>query len=312
MPLKKDCKILIIKGEKDNFQKYFNDCFEANQVTVLKSEKLTGDVNGKWQGFLQTWRSVRKRSKDKYFDPFDEIIIFEELTNLIPVIRWVKRKRIIYWTWNKVDDRRFAFSKLKVLIGRKLTESWTFDDGDAERYHLKLNPQYFEWRGPTPAKGNDTDLCFVGFDKGRYGKLKELKDYCIKNGFSYFFRLIRDDSSSYDMTDHDIFCDGMMDYTELLSHEQKSGTVVDLVREGQTGFTLRSIEAVAFDKKIITNNVGVRNGKFYSPEAVYILGEEERELKDFLTKPFSGYPKSVKEYYNIANWLMRFDETKGE
>lgn len=302
-------RILIIKGERDDFQKYFNDCFAANNVTVLKSEQLTGDGKGKLAGFRETWKSVRDLAKIGYFDPFEKIIIFEELTNLIPVVRWLKRRpsRIIYWTWNKVDDSRLSFSRLKVLIGRKLTESWTFDDGDAERYHLKLNPQYFEWRGDTLSGDHETDLCFVGFDKGRYGKLKELKEYCRGNGFSYLFRLIRDGSSIYDDSDIDLFSDGMMDYTQLLSYEQHSHAIVDLVREGQTGYTLRSIEAVAFDKKIITNNVHNRNSQFYSPEAVYILGEEKRELKDFLLEPFSGYSESVKAYYNIANWLKRFD-----
>jgi hypothetical protein len=311
VPSQPEHKVLIVKGEKDSFQKYFNDCFTANHVTVLKSEQLTGDAKGKIQGLFETYRSVRDLERIRYFEPFEKIIIFEELTNLLPFIRWVKGKRIIYWTWNKVDDRRFAFSKLKVLIGRKLTESWTFDDGDAEKYHMKMNPQYFEWRGPEYPGKKETDLCFIGYDKGRYGKLRELKDYCRKQGFRYFFRLIRDGSSSYDEADQDLFFDGMMDYTELLTYEQKSGTVVDLVREGQTGFTLRSIEAVAFDKKIITNNKSVRNGKFYSPEAVYILGEEERELKDFLREPFSGYPEAVKEYYNIASWLKRFDSVEG-
>ena len=305
-------RILIIKGERDNFQKYYNDRFAANNVTVLRSEQLTGHAKGKLQGFRETWKSVRDLAKIGYFDPFEKIIIFEELTNLIPVVRWLKRRpsRIIYWTWNKVDDSRFSFSKLKVLIGKRLAESWTFDDGDAERYHLKLNPQYFEWGGDTLSEKNETDLCFVGFDKGRYGKLKELKKYCRENGFSYLFRLIRDGSSIYDDSDIDLFSDGMINYTQLLSFEQRSRAIVDLVREGQTGYTLRSIEAVAFDKKIITNNVHNKDSQFYSPEAVYILGEDKRVLKDFLLLPFSGYPEPVKKYYNIANWLKRFDDVE--
>lgn len=308
-------KNLIIKGERDDFQKYFNNCFTANGVTVLKSEQLTGDAGGKLSGFRETWKSVRDLSAIGYFDSFEKIIVFEELTNLIPIVKWLERRnirsRIIYWTWNKVDDGRFSFSKLKVLIGRRLTESWTFDDGDAKRYQLKLNPQYFEWRGGEPSRENETDLCFVGFDKGRYGRLRELKKYCAENGLTYLFRMIRDGSSSYNESDSDLFCDGMIDYTQLLSLEQRSRAVVDLVREGQTGYTLRSIEAVAFDKKIITNNTHDRDSRFYSPEAVYILGEDRRELKEFLMEPFSGYPESVKEYYNIASWLKRFDCAEG-
>lgn len=311
----KENNILIIKGERDDFQKYFNDCFAANHVTVLKSEQLTGGAADKLQGFRETWKSVRDLAKTGYFHAFEKIIIFEELTNLIPVVKWVKRKdgspRIIYWTWNKVDDGRFSFSKLKVLIGRRLTESWTFDDGDAERYRLKLNPQYFEWRGEQPSGEAETDVCFVGFDKGRYRRLRELKQYCRENGLRYQFRMIRDGSSTYHEEDQDLFSDGMTDYTRLLALEQRSRAIVDLVREGQTGYTLRSIEAVAFDRKIITNNPHNRDSQFYAPNAVYILGEDRRELKDFLAEPFSGYPEPVKAYYNIANWLGRFDETKG-
>lgn len=62
-----------------------------------------------------------------------------------------------------------------------------------------------------------------------------------------------------------------------------SDIVIDLVQQGQTGWTLRILESVYLNKKVITNNSEILHSEFYSPERVFILGLRDWcEISDFL------------------------------
>ena len=83
--------------------------------------------------------------------------------------------------------------------------------------------------------------------------------------------------------------------------------VVDIVEKEIQWQTLRPLLALTNKKKLITNNVGIRNEKYYSPDNIFILGEDDSEkLKDFVNSDFVSIDPNDLNYYNASSWLSRF------
>ena len=96
----------------------------------------------------------------------------------------------------------------------------------------------------------------------------------------------------------------MINYSQNLENVRNSKCVLDIVQRGQSGLTLRPIEALLNSKKLITDNVAVERYDFYDPRNIFILGkDDESRIKEFVDSPFVEVPESVIEKYEFGNWL---------
>ncbi len=92
-------------------------------------------------------------------------------------------------------------------------------------------------------------------------------------------------------------------------HYQNSKAILDLMREGQYGLSFRIFEAMAMEKKIVTNNPEIRNYNFYNPENILILEDDFSNLnRHFFEKPYKKLPKDIYDYYTLENWVDRVFE----
>ena len=106
--------------------------------------------------------------------------------------------------------------------------------------------------------------------------------------------------------DH-MFFEKYMPYDMVLKNDRRSRAVLDLVKDKQSGMTVRVLEALFLDRKIVTNNLHLRDAPFYSKGNVFILGVDDiSNLKAFLLGPKSGYDPKWKKYYCAVEWINRF------
>lgn len=94
-----------------------------------------------------------------------------------------------------------------------------------------------------------------------------------------------------------------MNYQDVIEHIKRSLAIVDIVKDGQVGMTLRVLEAVFFGKKVISNNVKLRETDIYATGNVYILGNETIPLSLFLEQQTKEYPKRLLKKYSYETWL---------
>ena len=85
-----------------------------------------------------------------------------------------------------------------------------------------------------------------------------------------------------------------------------SQILIDFYADPTAGLSLRAMEAMFFGKKMITNRLLMRNEDFYDSRNIFILGEEERTLKEFLEEPYAPPDPAVRDRYLLSNWLKRF------
>lgn len=139
------------------------------------------------------------------------------------------------------------------------------------------------------------DLFFVGKDKGRLSRLKELSDIASNMGINCLFKVIPD-SASYQPEDNK-FLSPPIPYEEVLELIKQSKCVVDIVSEQNRGMTFRSLEASIFKKKLITNYDGIVSLDFYHPNNIFIIGQNDiNKLSEFINTPYKQVLDVYSEY----------------
>lgn len=175
---------------------------------------------------------------------------------------------------------------------------WTFDKADAEKYGFKFNTPMYTYNLYTDYTENVPSVVFVGAAKSREEEIMQIQQEINKAGFKTNFRIVRDKSD-------------YIKYDEYLSLIRDSNCILDVTNEGQTGLTLRFMEALFLSKKLITNNKEVLSYPFYNQHNIFILGYDPLEkLGEFLTQEYHPIKKEIILYYDFDNWVKRFIEVE--
>jgi hypothetical protein len=75
----------------------------------------------------------------------------------------------------------------------------------------------------------------------------------------------------------------------------------------QTGLTLRPMESIFFEKKLITNHLTISDYDFYDKSNIFILGKDDlNNLSYFLKQPYNRLPAKLVDGYDFNTWLKRF------
>lgn len=263
---------------------------------VIDDKTITNHRKGVAKVFY-TFKNMRKilhHEKRK-------VIIFDE--SLIFLISLFFTKKSYLWLWNTVED---DFStQIRLWIAKKTKRVYTFDKGDCEKYGFEYNSQFFDDDIIESNCVEEYDLYFVGLDKGRYSTVKEIYDFSIKRNLLPKFNMVKEAGKIYDV--HDFLVNDLVKYNDVLDGISRSKAILDICKKGQVGMTYRAMEAIFYDKKIVTNNVNYKKLPFYSSDKIYIIENNKFEgMEDFIKSSSISYSEDVKKYYRIGSWLHRF------
>lgn len=244
------------------------------------------------------WYGGWKRQIDRY----DTLIIHaSSLTKGMD--RWIHRNnpevRIIYWYWNIVDKETIP----KKISGRNV-EYWSFDGKDCEKYQMRKNIQYYgvplSLSELKTVQDIESDIYFMGHDQGRRQKILEVEKHAREQGLICDFHIV----SHNDLN---------IPYREIQKQLQKSRAVLEINRSRQIGFTLRTMESLFFDKKLITDNAAVLDAPFYRKSNIFIIGYDNiADLKKFMEVPYDKSVTTYREQYSLDTWFNNFFVKKEE
>lgn len=80
--------------------------------------------------------------------------------------------------------------------------------------------------------------------------------------------------------------------------------LIDLVRQNQTGLSFRIFEAMALNKKIITNNQTIKQYDFYNEHNILVINNENLTIPDsFLNSKYQPLPEDLYKKYTLENWV---------
>ena len=150
-------------------------------------------------------------------------------------------------------------------------------------------------------------IYYLGSDGGRLTMLMGLYRQFENMGFSMDFNIFTTEDTMYHKQYPQCFIKEKMSYQHNLKHIGGCKAVLDIMREGQSGQTLRPLECLFHQRKLITNNRNIDSMVYYHPDNIFILGKNEiDQLPDFLEKPYHLIPQRIIDRYESKAWLERF------
>lgn len=91
---------------------------------------------------------------------------------------------------------------------------------------------------------------------------------------------------------------------DVIEKVKNAEILIDLIRPKQSGLSFRYFEALALQKKIITNNESVKLYDFYDPNNILIIKNDLNDIdSNFLENTYRPIPEEIYEKYTLDYWL---------
>lgn len=279
--------IIIKRNNKDIFFKYLNNKNVYRYYKSLKENylfrlfrKLESPLLCLYYG---EWKKIIK--------DVDRVIMFDTgYNNYTP--RYIKKKnancKIILWFWNPVNSFTERF-----LNNEYVDEVWTYSKLDAAKYNLKYNTQFYSKSVVLSKQKTIDDVLFLGVAKERENDIKQIEGKLNNKGVSTNFKIINNQKD-------------YLSYEEYLRMIERSKCILDYNKNNN--ISLRPLEALFFEKKLITDNSDIINYDFYNPNNIFILGKDNLEdIKKFIELPYEKIDSKIIEEYDFESWMKRFE-----
>lgn len=195
------------------------------------------------------------------------------------------------WLWNPIKNNNEIVDDIKLLktLGVKC---FTFDSEDARILNLNhLNTFYNMNVGSSKNESSNInyDFYFLGVAKDRGELILKLQD---ELSFYNNLFIVPSKPSQY------------ITYVDNVKNIKSTRCLVDITQSQQHDITLRPLESIAYKKKLITNNVNIKEYPFYSSSNIFIWGVDKMEnIEAFLNSPYEDIEKDVIKKYDINYWL---------
>lgn len=282
----------------------YSTCFRPLNVRVYES-----------YAFLQSnfvarfiFRNLMKFSKDKsrFFnqelkDCMGKAVLAFDVVD-INVIRWIRennpRSRIVIFFINTIQTPEIVEEYRKLNC-----ELWSFDKGDCEKYNMQFNDWYCTYIPDKNIK-KKFDVCFIGREKTRRPLLNKLASYMDSNDISYYYHVTHE--RNYPIVDYRYYR-RHIPYSKMIEIEKSSVAMIEIVEPGQGGSTLRVMDAVFNNVKLITNYAPILDSDLYNPSNIFVLKDDNMgDIKTFLGTPFEPYSEEIMYKYSFNNWISKF------
>ena len=193
----------------------------------------------------------------------------------------------------------------------------TFDRRDSMKEKIQFRPLFYcdEFSNKLTKHQYLYDLCFIGtIHSDRYKIVKTIKKQAENMGLKvyiypyiqskfvyYLYKLIKHEFRDTKITD---FQFDKMSSQKIAEKVEKSNVIIDIQHPKQTGLTMRTIEMIGMNKKIMTTNSDIVNYNFYNENNIQVIDRNEAKIdRDRLKKEYIALEKEVYEYYSIYSWV---------
>lgn len=148
----------------------------------------------------------------------------------------------------------------------------TIDRDEAKQYGMVYFDEYESKIDVPIAKDYPiSDVFFAGKVKDRMDKLMTAYDIFTKAGLKCEFYLTGTPEDRKESHEGITYADRSMPYIDMLYKTVNTRCVLEFNQDGALGFTSRFLEAVMYNKKLITDNPAVKDTKFYDPTKIQVV-----------------------------------------
>ena len=190
-----------------------------------------------------------------------------------------------------IRDLASTQKRFKYFYESGLFDYWmSFDAGDCEKYKMIPFSEFesrIELYDTTKLKASD--VFFTGRAKNRLPKLIEAYDHLTSLGQNCLFFIMGAKEIEQVHRDGIYYIDKMMSYRRMLEYSIMSKCLLDINQEGALGFTSRFLEAIIYNKKLLTDNSSVIATKFYQSNGIFYSNDIIDVSMDFFMQDAPNY-----------------------
>lgn len=286
--------------------------------------------NGFWtKALIRVDRRLLARKTDNYYKNIIDstrgktynhvLVVRGEAISLrmLKLLRQTQPKaRLSLYLW---DSMHYNPNARKLL--NEFDQIFSFDRSDVSQHpKMQFLPLFYAREFERSAVWHGTplyDACFIGtIHTDRYNVLEKIIDqleahnkkvfvFCYyPSKFLYRLRTLLDPGFRRFGRKYVTFKG--MKLAEVVDRIAESRAVIDVNRPDQLGLTMRSIEAIGAQRKLITTNNDVVNYDIYNPANVLILDRKQPKISEnFLQSAYANFDSKIREQYSASNWINK-------
>lgn len=260
------------------------------------------------------YEQIIQRNRTKEYDYI--FVVKGEAVNqsVIAMLRQAyPNAEMILYLWDAVKNIPDCAARMK-LYDRVLT----FDSQDAETYGIQLRPLFFakEYEAEPETKENyQYDFAFVGTahtirplivqklaaDRAEKGReifshlfLPHVLVYYYNKLLNPAYRTVRRSDIHFDS----------LNAAQIKQIYSNSRCILDVEHQNQRGLTMRTIELIGMQKKIITTNALIKTYDFYNPKNICVIDRQDPVVDDaFWSSAYEPVPQEILDRYSLQAFV---------
>lgn len=146
------------------------------------------------------------------------------------------------------------------------------------------------------------DVYFAGLAKDRLPILMDIYKTLTANGLKVEYYLTGVPNEDREVLPGVTYADHSMSYREFLFHTLNARCILEINQEGAYGYTSRFLEAVMYNRRLITNNQSITKSPFYDSGKILCIKKVDTDIVDFVksSRPVDyGYNNEFSPLYLI-------------
>ena len=277
-----------------------------------------------WHRFVYVYTaSIKKRVLDKFYidtinkisTDVDTVLVIRGSSLSMTVMDYLKKIygkscQYIMYQWDGVKNNPEI---LKVVDS--FDNIYTFDIEDSKKYGWGYRPLFFDSE-KVKRTTKDINIAFLcSLHSQRALVLENLKSYCYEHNLSllsnmycnklaYFKWKYIGKKPEYKNTNNKDVSFKSISLEEAYKIYSRSRIIVDYTHPNQTGFTMRTIEALGSRCKLVTNNQLIKIADFYNSHNIFIYEGTDIEIPiDFIDSEYEDVDEKIYQYYSLDGWI---------
>lgn len=158
---------------------------------------------------------------------------------------------------------------------------------------------------PSNHNGYDADVFFIGRAKNRLQKILRTYEFLVSHDIKCDFHIIEVNEKEKRHADN-IHYNKWLPYKEVLRRMHRSKCVLEILQKPGEGPTLRTTEAIIYNKKMITNDLEAASNPFFDDRFVQIFDVPENINLAFIKDDIEPH-YNYREEYSANNFLKRVE-----
>ena len=195
----------------------------------------------------------------------------------------------------------------------------SFGLNDCEKYPiLKFRPLFFgdQFRKEEHEGDYKYDISFCGtIHSDRYAVIKQVQKIAKEKNLKcywflylqskFIYRFYKATKKEFRGVAESTFSFDKMSAAEIAKVVDESRIILDIQHPKQTGLTMRTIEMIGMNKKLITTNESIRRYDFFYADNVAVVDRNDVRIPEgFIKTSYHPLPKEVYEKYSLKSWIF--------